>query len=371
MTNFSFDQLVDLTQVRQLLETHHTLSGMAYSVRNTDGKTLITVGWQDICARFHRSNPVSLMRCHESAEFIKTHLHSVQENGIEYRCKNGLMDSALPIVIDGEHLATFIIGQFFYDDSRPETGFFRTQAETLDFDADEYLEALAQVPVFSREHVRNNMLFLRNMINVLAEMGLGNLELARKTKEQKQMKDALEVRELQFRTLAENTPDNIARYDRQGRVMYTNPRLEQLLGRSSDELLGKFIGRETFPDVNFDSYRQKLLDVAANGENAVFEQIFPGDNGSQTHLIHMVAERNLNNDIVGVLAIGRDITEIREFQNQLQQMAGMRATDEVTLCAVRPQRLSQRQAAHDVARANLHRSVNAEGSFHRSVNSGA
>ena len=63
---YIFAQLVDLMQVRQLLEAHHRLSGMAYGLFDTEENNLVAVGWQDICVRFHRTQPLSCLRCRES-----------------------------------------------------------------------------------------------------------------------------------------------------------------------------------------------------------------------------------------------------------------------------------------------------------------
>ncbi|MCX7816745.1 MAG: PAS domain S-box protein [Syntrophales bacterium] len=57
--------------------------------------------------------------------------------------------------------------------------------------------------------------------------------------ELKRIEDALRESELQFRTLVEQTPDFIFRVDRRGMFTYANPRFEDLLGYTRDELYGK------------------------------------------------------------------------------------------------------------------------------------
>jgi len=130
----------------------------------------------------------------------------------------------------------------------------------------------------------------------------------------------LQASEQEFRTLAENAPDNIARYDLQGRLIYLNPRLERTLRRPADQLLGKRC-EEKFPDRDFEFYENKILHVAATGEKALFEVQVPGDDGLETHMIHMVAERDVSGTITGVLAIGRDITERKQAERQLREFS--------------------------------------------------
>lgn len=191
MSDYTFAQLVNLAQIRNLLESHNTISGMAYGLSDDEENNLIAVGWQDICVRFHRTNPASCARCRESDAYIKMHLHDFGEDGLEYRCKNGMIDVAIPIVIDGRHCATFFTGQFIYEDERPDMTFYIEQAAELGFDREEYLHALELVPVFSRAYIRANMRFLSSMVKMLAETGFANLKLAREAKERKQIQNDL------------------------------------------------------------------------------------------------------------------------------------------------------------------------------------
>ena len=48
MTNLSFAQLVDIGQIRQLLEAHYRITGILSAILDTDENILVAVGWQDI-----------------------------------------------------------------------------------------------------------------------------------------------------------------------------------------------------------------------------------------------------------------------------------------------------------------------------------
>lgn len=239
MSEYMFEQLVDMAQVQQLLEAHHRLSGMACGLFDPDENLLVAVGWQEICVHFHRANPVSCARCHESDAYIKEHLHDFDGDFLEYRCKNGMIDVAMPIVIDGQHLATFFTGQFFYQDCKPEPGFFIQQAAEFGFDREAYLRALERVPVFCREHVRDNMLFLSNMVKVLSRCSLNNLKLNREIQERRRAEELLQKREQEFRAIIENSPDPVVRYDLDGGRIHVNPAFEKVKGKPASLVLGK------------------------------------------------------------------------------------------------------------------------------------
>jgi len=102
---------------------------------------------------------------------------------VEYRCTNGMIDAAMPIVINGRHLASFYIGQFFYDDDPPDREFFIARAAEFGFDRESYLSALDRVPLFTRKHVRNNLPFLDEMVQLLTKTGTDNLQHIQRKKE--------------------------------------------------------------------------------------------------------------------------------------------------------------------------------------------
>jgi ligand-binding sensor protein len=174
---YSFVSLVDIEQIRELLEAHYQITGISACILDPDENILVEVGCQDICTRFHRAGPLSRKRCRKSDSFIKKHLSECDDGYLDYRCKNGLMEVAVPIIIRELHLATLFTGQFFYEDDKPDVEYFRRQAEEFGFDEDGYLEALGRVPIFTRGHIRTIVEFYRRLVNVIAEMGLKNLEL--------------------------------------------------------------------------------------------------------------------------------------------------------------------------------------------------
>ena len=54
---------------------------------------------------------------------------------VAYKCRNNLWDIALPLRIEGRHLATIFVGQFFYEGETPDRELFRRQAEEFSDDS--------------------------------------------------------------------------------------------------------------------------------------------------------------------------------------------------------------------------------------------
>ena len=229
---YSFVDLVEIPQIRELLEAHYQVTGIGAGILGTDESILVAVGCQDICTRFHRANPLSSERCRASDSYIKAHLSECNGGHLEYRCKNGLVDVAVPIIIRGEHLATFFTGQFFYDDDKPDPEYFRKQAEKFGFDETGYLEALGRVPKLSRDLVQRITEYNRNLVRVIAEMGLKNLELRNEAAKRNLYEEEL----LLCRFCIEKAGVGIYRTVEDGTIFSVNDYACTSLGYSKDEL---------------------------------------------------------------------------------------------------------------------------------------
>jgi diguanylate cyclase (GGDEF)-like protein/PAS domain S-box-containing protein len=138
--------------------------------------------------------------------------------------------------------------------------------------------------------------------------------------ENRNTREELVERERAFRSLAENAPDNIARYDTQGRLIYLNPRLEATLGKPAGQLLGKRPS-EHFDDGRYDHFEEKILHVIETGQETMFESASPAPMEMTYHWLHMVAERDESGVITGVLALGRDITKRKRLEKELEHQA--------------------------------------------------
>ncbi|HNA90245.1 MAG TPA: PAS domain S-box protein, partial [Anaerolineales bacterium] len=145
----------------------------------------------------------------------------------------------------------------------------------------------------------------------------GVLAVGRDITERKRMEESIAAREREFRTLAENSPDNIARYDIHGQTLYVNPTLEKTLGRSASEMLDTFPATAGFIK-EASEYQEKISEVIKTGKEQEIDLVLPNtEKGPRHHNIRFVAERGDNGTITGVLAIGRDITERKQMEEAL------------------------------------------------------
>jgi PAS domain S-box-containing protein len=138
------------------------------------------------------------------------------------------------------------------------------------------------------------------------------LSIGRDITERKHAEEALALKEREFRSLAENTPDNIARWDANGGYLYINPVHERTLGISLAEAIGSYIP-ESHTEV-----KAAIAQVAATGQTIIVHQLVPDENGEiEIHDVTLVPERDDDGKIISILGIGRDMTDIYRLQDEI------------------------------------------------------
>jgi PAS domain S-box-containing protein len=167
-----FSDLVDIPTLHRVMESLWQASGLSAGILEPDGTILVATGTQRICSEFHCPHPEAGHRCRESRELGKERpAETGQREGgaIEYVCRNGLVEVAIPVIIEKMHLATLFLGQFFY--RPPDEAIFRARAVRLGFEEEKYLEALREVPIFSTRKVRDCIAFYSSFVSLLTHLG--------------------------------------------------------------------------------------------------------------------------------------------------------------------------------------------------------
>ena len=309
MTDLTFANLVDTDQIRELLEAHYKITGIGAAILDRDENVMVAVGYHDICTRFHLVHPLTKLNCRESDAYIKAHLSECNGGYLDYRCKNGLVDVAVPIIIRGEHLATFFTGQFFYDDDEPDVEYFRKQAENFGFEETGYLEALGRVPVFTRDHIRKIVEYYRHLVGIIAGMGLKNLELRNGASERNEAEEAL----LLSRFCIDKAGIGIYHTDENGTIFSVNDYACASLGYSKEELCAL-----TVFDIDPAITPEKMLEIKKTLDTsgaATFETIHRRKDGSAFPVEITVNVLEFNGRTFGISFV-KDITERKRAEEE-------------------------------------------------------
>lgn len=242
-----FAELVDVADLDALMASFNEVIGIANAVIDVDGVVITQSGWQDACTQYHRVNPTTCARCIESDTSLVENLTQGTPFAV-YRCLNGLVDTAAPIIVDGQHVANVFTGQFFTDP--PDLEFFRKQALEFGFDEAQYLAAIKNVPIVPMKRVEGITRFYANIARMLASHGLDRLrqqeserkleqlnrELAQRVEER--TRELLEKNQL-LRAVLDAIPSRVFWKDAQSRYLGCNRRFAEDTGVAAvDAIIG-------------------------------------------------------------------------------------------------------------------------------------
>ncbi|MBJ7552518.1 EAL and GGDEF domain-containing protein [Marinomonas ostreistagni] len=132
--------------------------------------------------------------------------------------------------------------------------------------------------------------------------------------------------EMQFRTLVENSPDFICRYNLDCQLQYSNPVLAKLFNCSTEEIIGKTptelnqmlyrrFGEDVAPQESV--LHKHLINIIKTQKSVECEISAPTIKGIVHSYVSLTPEYNSNGEFSSVLVIGRDITELKEYQEQV------------------------------------------------------
>jgi signal transduction histidine kinase len=182
--------IIDVQRLQETMNHLYTVTKMGFALIDLQGKVLVGTGWQDICTKFHRVNPLTCKNCVES----DVELTSGLENGEIrlYKCKNNMWDVVTPLFIGEKHVGNVFFGQFFFDHEKIDRDLFADQAQKYGFNTEKYLEAFDRVPRFSREKIEDLMNFYSRMSELISKISHANLKLAKSLHNQKELQGKLE-----------------------------------------------------------------------------------------------------------------------------------------------------------------------------------
>lgn len=125
-------------------------------------------------------------------------------------------------------------------------------------------------------------------------------------------------RQQEFIALVENSPNVIARIDRQMRYLYANPASEKRSGLPPTELIGKTACSMGFPQNNIELAQAAVKKLLETGEEQQYEvsQVLPKEGGMGYYRAHIIPEYDPNGEIETMLMVFYDITS-----NKLNEIA--------------------------------------------------
>lgn len=131
-------------------------------------------------------------------------------------------------------------------------------------------------------------------------------------------REALKASEARYRSLADNVPSLLMRFDRAGRFVYLSPKVEEATGVASARLLGR-TPSEALPRALTAGWEEAISRVIQNGASEDVEFSLHGPAGERVFLLRLAPEHGPGHELEHVLAVATEITERKRMENALRE----------------------------------------------------
>ncbi|MBI5918877.1 MAG: EAL domain-containing protein [Nitrosomonadales bacterium] len=188
-----------------------------------------------------------------------------------------------------------------------------------------FVNGLRRIEEGRSEH----LLVPRGQYNELVELGEAFNEMiaskAQLLQMEQVMRERVALNEQSLRTILENSPDMIVRYDLECRRQVVNAAYLRETGSTLEQVLGQpFESSAVWSQTGMEpeAYKQRLCQVMATGEpDQILLEWLDSTGELVSHDMYVVAEYAPDGQVMGALGIGRNVTERKQVERQLLHQA--------------------------------------------------
>ena len=319
--NDNYLDYIDFSKINPLFEKFNKVTGFVTAILDLEGNIISQAGWRDVCVMYHRTHPEASKRCTLSDTVLANRIEEGKDFSI-YECLNGLFDAAIPLYIDGHHIANIYCGQLFLKE--PDLNFFRKQAALYGFDERSYIDLIRKVPVVSLQEVRDALGFLLEMTKLISEMTARKIEQERLVKTIRSREAALQENEKKYRVLFNNFHLGITISDEKGNIIENNEKATQIFRLSREALQARSLRDEAWTALRPDGSvmpSEEYPAVKALKENRTIENVEVGIVHPNLDITWLnITASPLEMEGYGIVMAYEDVTLRKKAQTEYQTL---------------------------------------------------
>lgn len=172
--NISLLDIVDLKFLQNFQDSFSKSVNVAIIMVDNKGPITKPSNFTDFCIKYTRGSELGYKRCNE-CDIKGGKIASQKGEAVIYNCHAGLTDFAVPIMLNGKHIASILGGQVLT--SKPDESYFRKIAKELNIDENLYVEELNKIKIIPKQQVQSAADLLFIFANYISELASKNLEL--------------------------------------------------------------------------------------------------------------------------------------------------------------------------------------------------
>lgn len=310
--SIEFVDILDLKEIQRMQDAFSDATGVASIITHPNGTPITKPSNFCRLCNMVRNTEKGLANCIKSDGILGRDGKINKETGLNMCKSAGLWDTGASIIVDGHHIANWLIGQVRNQDL-PEDHIL-AYAEDIGVDKTEMLSAFQEVPVMSASKFEkiSEMLFV--FANEISEKAYNNYQLKIQILEREHTNELLHKSEEALFITLQSIGDGVISTDTNGLIMNMNPIAEKLCGWDLVDAKGKPL-TEVFRIISSKTHipvQDPVHKVLEEGQivGLANHTILLSKDGSEYHISDSAAPiKNKEGVVSGIVLVFSDISE--------------------------------------------------------------
>jgi len=314
-TGIQFSDIFDLNDIQRIQDLFADATGVASIITHPDGTPITRPSnFCRLCNEIIRKTDVGLSNCFKSDAVIGR--PNPEGPTIQPCLSGGLWDAGASIIVGGEHIANWLIGQVRNEELDIQR--MGKYVKEIGAEKEDFMKALDEVPVMSKEKFEKVAQMLFAFATEISSKAYQNSQLIQSIHERNQVEEKLTQERYLIDALLKNIPDHIYFKDRDSRFLRVNSAQAKMFGSTDPD---QIIGKTDFDFFSEEHARQAFEDeqtIILTGQPVIKEEKETWTD-RQDSWVYTTKVPLYDNDgkIVGTFGISRDITRRKKAEEEL------------------------------------------------------
>lgn len=320
----SFNDLFVLDEIQKIQDLFANTMNIASIITKPDGTPITRASsFTDVC-KLIRGTKQGLRNCKNSDAFLGKYS---QDGPHMLSCLScGLKDASVNIVVNGVHIANWLIGQVKTEEI--DDAQLLAYADELGIDKKTFEKVLPRVPCMSTKRFQMIIEMLYQFANQLSQQAFFNVQQARMISQLKHVQEQVKSQEENLRIILQSIGDAVIATDIHGCITHMNPVAERLTGWALNEGHAHPLSEvfQIFHAKSNERVSDPVEKVLETGEviGLANHTALKSKNGEVFQIADSGAPiKDQHGNIQGVVLVFRDVTEEYALQEKLKQSQKM------------------------------------------------
>lgn len=170
-------ELFDTSQLQKMQDAFSYATGISSVITDVSGQPITEISFSNAICKLVRSTEEGVKMCMESSKELGEMAHSAKMP-VSRPCSScGFIDAASPIIVDGQHIGNWVIGQVRHNDLDVKK--LLAYTKSLGINDEKVLDEYANLVEIAPDHFDKILNLLNVLTNELSSLGYNNLKLGK------------------------------------------------------------------------------------------------------------------------------------------------------------------------------------------------